>query len=115
IATNMSNFAKVLEPPNQEAGAEYAGLHNVYRFACKAVAGLLFGWLLTRTHPKASLLATALIYTTSVVWALVVTGAWYHAAFLVFGAGELFGAYAPNYILSASRKGDIRRNMAIVT
>ncbi|MBI1916885.1 MAG: hypothetical protein HYS12_19430 [Planctomycetes bacterium] len=98
-----------------EVSEEHAGLHNTFRFACKAVAGLLFGWLLTRTHPKASLLATAVIFTASVVWALVVTGPWYHAAFLVYGAGELFGAYSPNYILSASRKGDIRRNMAIVT
>jgi hypothetical protein len=94
---------------------EHAGLHNFLRFACKAVAGLLFGWLLTKTHPKAGLLATSTIFTASVVWALVVTGPWYHAAFLVYGAGELVGAYAPMYILSVSRKSDIRRNMAIVT
>ncbi len=111
ISPNMTLYTKALgELPEQ-----YAGLHNTFRFACKAVAGLLLGWLLMKSHPKAGLLATSLVYTASVVWALVVTGSWYHAAFLIYGAGELVGVYAPNYILSASRKGDIRRNMAIVT
>jgi len=111
ISSNMNLYTKALGGLPKE----YAGLHNTFRFGCKAVAGLLLGWLLLKTHPKAGLLATAVVYTAAVVWALVVTGPWYHAAFLIYGAGELFGAYAPNYILSASRKGDIRRNMAIVT
>src|SRR5262249_11725982 len=76
--------------------------------------GLLLGWLLAKTHPKAGLLATSLVFTGSVLWALFVTGPWYHASFMIYGAGELVGVYAPNYILSASRPADIRRNMAIV-
>jgi hypothetical protein len=35
--------------------------------------------------------------------------------FGIYGAGELVGAYAPNYFLSASRTEDMRRNMAFVT
>src|SRR5262245_13730358 len=111
ISSNMNLYTKALG----ELPKEYAGLHNTFRFGCKAVAGLPLGWLLLKTHPKAGLLATSLVYTAAVVWALVATGPWYHAAFLIFGAGELVGVYAPNYILSASRRRDIRRNMAIVT
>jgi MFS family permease len=46
---------------------------------------------------------------------MAATGKLYLVAFGLYGAGELVGVYAPNYILSASAPGEIRRNMAIVT
>lgn len=98
-----------------ELPAQYAGLQNTLRFGCKAIAGLFLGWLLTKTSPRAGLLATSAIYLVAVLWPLFVTGPWYHAAFVIFGAGELVGVYAPNYILSASRQEEMRRNLAIVT
>jgi MFS family permease len=58
---------------------------------------------------------TTSLYVAAMGWALLVTGPWYLIAFGIYGAGELVGVYAPNYILSASRSGEIRRNMAIVT
>lgn len=112
IPSNLNLYTKEVAG---ELPAQYAGLQNTLRFACKAVAGLLLGWLLTRTSPRAGLLATAAIGVAAVLWPLAVTGPWYHAAFVIFGAGELVGVYAPNYILSASRKQDMRRNLAIVT
>jgi hypothetical protein len=93
----------------------YAGFQNALRFAFKVVAGVLLGWLVTRTNPKAGVVATSCLFVASQVWAIVATGTWYLVAFGLYGAGELIGVYAPNYILSASRPSQIRRNMALVS
>jgi hypothetical protein len=93
----------------------HAGYQNAMRFGFKVFAGLLLGLVLTLTNPKAGLLLTAFTFVGSVVWAMVAPPAGYLLVFGLYGAGELVGAYAPNYILSASRKEDLRRNMAFVT
>lgn len=111
ITANMNLYSKLALSADP---ADYAGYQNALRFAFKMVAGLLLGWLLTKTHPRASLLATGSIFVASQIWAFFVSGPWYLVAFGIYGAGELVGVYAPNYILSASRKADIRRNMALV-
>jgi len=85
------------------------------RFGFKVAAGAAFGQLLIRTHPRAGLLATALVYVVAPLWAAIATGPWYLLAFGIFGAGELVGVYAPNYLVSASRTADLRRNMAFMT
>ncbi len=95
--------------------AAYAGWQNTLRFGVKALAGLGLGWLLWRTTPRAGLLATATFYLAAQLWALAATGLWYLPAFALYGAGELIGVYGPNYVLSASRRADIRRNMALVS
>ena len=112
IASNLNLYSQqVLDI----APAEVAGLQNSLRFGCKAVAGLFLGWLLTRSNPKLGMLVTATIFLSALVWAMFANGSWYSGAFLLYGAGELIGVYAPNYILSASAPSDIRRNMALVT
>ena len=97
------------------APSQYAGVQNMLRFGLKVVAGSLLGLFLTRTSPRAGMLATATIFFSAMLWAMFVTGPWYLVAFGLHGAGELIGVYAPNYIVSASRKDDLRRNMAFVT
>ncbi len=94
---------------------KYAGVQNMLRFGFKVIAGSLLGWLLTRTNPRAGLLATSSIFLLAQIWAIFVTGPWYLVAFGIHGAGELVGVYAPNYILSASRRDQMRRNMAFMT
>ncbi len=94
---------------------KYAGVQNMLRFSFKVVAGALLGWVLTRTNAKVGILATASILFFALVWAMFVTGPWYLVAFGIHGAGELVGVYAPNYIVSASRRDQLRRNMAFVT
>ncbi len=94
---------------------KYAGLQNMLRFGFKAVAGGFLGWMLTRTNPRAGILATATICLASQIWAMLVTGPWYLAAFVIFGAGELIGVYSPNYMVSASKTNDLRRTMAFAT
>ena len=82
------------------------------RFATKAVAGMLLGLLLAKTFPLAGMLATGCMLCLAPLYALVATGFAYLATFQIYGAGELFGVYAPNYILTASRRRYLRRNMA---
>lgn len=94
---------------------KYAGVQNMLRFGFKVVAGAMLGWLLTRTNPRVGILATASIFLLAQIWAMCVTGPWYLIAFGIHGAGELVGVYAPNYIVSASRRDQLRRNMAFVT
>ncbi len=94
---------------------KYAGVQNSLRFGFKVVAGALLGWLLTRTNPRAGILATSAVFLAAQVWAMFVTGPWYLVAFGIYGAGELVGVYAPNYIVSASRRDDLRRNTAFFT
>jgi MFS family permease len=93
----------------------HAGYQNAARFFFKMMAGLSLGWLLTRTNPKIGLLATGLTFLASVLLAMVATAETYLLVFGIYGAGELVGVYAPNYILSASRPEDMRRNMAFTT
>jgi hypothetical protein len=95
--------------------ADYAGVQNMLRFGFKMAAGLLLGWLLTRTNPRAGVLTTAGLLILSQIWAITASGSQYLVAFGLFGAGELVGAYAPNYLVSASRKDELRRNMAFAT
>jgi hypothetical protein len=94
---------------------KYAGVQNMLRFSFKVVAGAILGFVLTRTNPRAGILATASIFLVAQIWAMCVTGPWYLVAFGLHGAGELVGVYAPNYIVSASRADQLRRNMAFVT
>jgi len=71
--------------------------------------------MLTRTHPKAGLIMTACIFVVAQFWAIGAVGQIYLVAFGIYGAGELVGVYAPNYMLSATPKRKIRRTMALVT
>lgn len=94
---------------------KFAGVQNMLRFSFKVVTGATLGWLLTRTNPRIGILATSGIFLVAQIWAMFVTGPWYLVAFGIHGAGELVGVYAPNYIVSASRRDQLRRNMAFVT
>lgn len=112
IPSNMNLYAR--EALGDDP-ARFAGVQNMLRFGFKVVAGLTLGWLLTKTHPKGGIIATGAIFFLGQIWAMCVTGPWYLLASGLHGAGELIGVYAPNYIVSASSKNDLRRNMAFVT
>lgn len=88
------------------------GMQSFLRFGSKAIAGALLGLLLARTNPRATLLATTGILVASMCWAIWSSGWWYMATFGLLGAGELFGAYYPNYITTASEKRFVRVNIA---
>lgn len=112
IPSNMNLYAKEALGDLPE---KYAGVQNLLRFSFKVVAGTLLGWVLTRTNPRFGIITTSSIFVLAQIWAMFVTGPWYLVASGIHGAGELIGVYAPNYIVSASRRDQLRRNMAFVT
>ena len=112
IPSNMNLYSSEALGDSPE---KFAGVQNMLRFSFKVVAGLFLGWLLMKTNPRTGILATSLIFLCSQIWAFVMTGPWYLVAFGLHGAGELVGVYAPNYMVSASRRADLRKNMAFVT
>ena len=95
-----------------ETLATTMGTQNFLRFGFKAVAGVLLGWLLTRTHPQAMLLTTTSILLIGMGWVLNSSGQWYLISFGLLGAGELYGVYFPNYIATSSAKSHVRTNIA---
>ncbi len=111
----MVNIALYTKEVTGQPTADYAGYQNSLRFGFKVVAGFTLGWLLTRTHPKAGMLATGSLCLAAVVWALMAPGEWFLLSFGIMGAGELFGIYYPNYILNCSPKSRMRRNMAFTS
>ncbi len=112
IVTNMSLYT-----PHVLSGAtdDWVGYQYAARFFFKGVAGLILGWLLTRSNPRTGILVTGVLFVASQVWALFVPGEAWLLAFGIYGAGELVGVYAPNYILAASPPRRLRLNMAYVT
>jgi MFS family permease len=109
ILDNVSMHAKDVLG---EDSARTMGTQNFLRFAFKAVTGGLLGWLLAKTNPKATLLTTTAILLFGMAWALNASGRWYLISAGLLGAGELFGAYFPNYVATASAKSQVRANIA---
>ncbi|MCY2966622.1 MAG: hypothetical protein NT069_23835 [Planctomycetota bacterium] len=111
ILENVSLYAK--EVLNKQIG-DTQGIQGFLRFSFKSVAGMGLGWLLSKSNPKMTLLATTGILLFGMGWALNSSGYWYLLTFGLLGAGELFGAYFPNYVATASSKSSVRANIALL-
>src|SRR5262249_34351292 len=112
IGPNMTLYTEVATGTPSD---QYVGYQLALRFSFKVMSGLFVGWLLTRTHPKASMLATASFGLSGIVWALLVPGEWFLLGFGLLGAGELFGVYLTNYIMCCSTKIQTRRNVGFAS
>lgn len=109
IMNNMSLYAR---ETLGEAPEKYAGVQLALRFGFKCVMGFGLGWLVTKIHARATLMATTSICIAGIVWALFVPGQWYLLGFGLLGAGELFYVYYLNYIVSSSPPERMRENTA---
>ena len=109
IMNNMSLYAR---ETLGEAPEKYAGVQLALRFGFKCLMGFGLGWLVTRMHARASLLATTSICIAGIAWALFVPGKWYLLGFGLLGGGELFYVYYLNYIVSCSKPERMRENTA---
>lgn len=108
IFSNVSLHAKTILGETSDT----MGIQSFLRFGCKAIAGGMLGLLLSRFNPRATLVATTGTLLIGMIWALNSSGWWFMATFGLLGAGELFGAYFPNYLATASEKKFVRINMA---
>jgi len=112
VQTNMSLFTQEAVGRMSE---DLVGYQLTLRFSFKILGGFLLGWLLSRTNPKAPLLATVGLQIVGVLWVLFAPGYWFMLAFGINGAGELFGVYYMNYPVQSSPKWQVRRNIAFLT
>jgi hypothetical protein len=64
---------------------------------------------------RAPLAATVLLTGGAMGWSWIFRGYAYLGAFALMGAGELGGAYFPNYMISISPLADGPRNLSILT
>jgi hypothetical protein len=92
--------------------ADLAGYQNTWRYFCKGAAGLFFGWLLTRTSPRALVIVTTTVGLAGFAWVLVTPPSLFLLSFGLVGAGQLFGIYITNYILCCAPAAQMRRYMA---
>lgn len=94
--------------------ADSVGAQQFLRFGFKAVAGALLGVLLAKVNPRATLLATTSVLLLGLCWTLSTASndRLFLVSFGILGAGELFGAYFPNYVATASAKKYVRINIA---
>jgi uncharacterized membrane protein len=112
IMNNMSLYAR---ETLGEAPEKYAGIQLALRFGFKSLMGFGLGWLVTRMHARASLMATTSICIAGIAWALFVPGKWYLLGFGLLGGGELFYVYYLNFIVSCSKPERMRENTAYTT
>jgi MFS family permease len=108
----MNNLSLYARDAIGEAAEQHAGLQLTLRFGFKSLAGLALGWIVSRLHARASLLATTGLCLAGVVWGMMVPGKWYLFSFGLLGAGELFYVYYMNYIVGCSSPQRIRENTA---
>jgi MFS family permease len=93
---------------------DVAGAILALRFGTKSLAGFLLGMLALRKGVKAPMLCTALLLAFALVWAASVRGWSYLFTFGLIGAGELGGAYFPNYLIALSTLASNPRNQAVL-
>ncbi|WP_040591635.1 MFS transporter [Schlesneria paludicola] len=112
IGNNMTLYTKEVLGVAPET---LVGYQLALRFGFKIGSGLCMGALLAYAGPRATMLVTALCSVAGVVWAMLVPGYWFMLSFGLLGAGELFGVYMTNYILSCSPKSHTRSNMGFAS
>jgi MFS family permease len=95
--------------------SDFSALTMAIRFGCKAVGGFLLGWLAVRAGLRGGVLGCIVLLAAGSLWAWLVPGLGYLFAFGLLGAGELGGAYFPNYVSSLSTPAESTRNLALMT
>src|SRR5262249_54585811 len=80
--------------------ADFSALIMAIRFGCKAVGGFLLGLIAVRAGLRVGVLGCIVLLAAGSAWAWLVPGFGYLFAFGLLGAGELGGAYLPNYVSS---------------
>ncbi len=110
--SNLSLYAKLAigrEPK------ELSGLMMALRFGFKALGGFALGAMALRWGVRAPVTATVLLLGGAILWAWTIPGYLYLLAFGFMGAGELGGAYFPNYVVASSSIATGARNLSLLT
>lgn len=112
ITSNLALYAK--EAMNRDP-ADFSGWIMAIRFGGKAMGGFALGWIAVRYGLRGGALGCIALLALGSAWAWGTPGMVYLFAFALIGAGELGGAYLPNYVGSMSAPSESTRNFAIIT
>ncbi|MGH9396677.1 MAG: hypothetical protein ACRD18_07480 [Terriglobia bacterium] len=112
VMPNLSLFTK--QALGREP-AELSGFIMAIRFGGKSLGGFALGVLALRRGVRAPVLGSVLLVGLGILWAWIVPGYVFLAAFALIGAGELGGAYFPNYVIAVSSPEACARNLSILT
>lgn len=112
--STMTNLSLYIRIAVRREPKELSGLIMALRFGAKAVAGFLLGKTSERWGPRVPAAATISFLGVSMVWAWLTPGYPYLAAFGLMGAGELGGAYLPNYQVAISSPTSGARNLSLL-
>ena len=100
--SSMPNLSLYTRQAMGREPKEFSGLVMALRFGFKSVAGFLLGMLALRRGIRSPVTTTVLLVGAGIAWAWLVPGYGYLLSFGLLGAGELGGAYLPNYVVSIS-------------
>lgn len=93
---------------------ELSGAIMALRFGFKAIAGFGLGALALRRGVRAPIVASAVLFIASLMWAWVVPGYLYLLSFGLMGAAELGAAYFLNYVIEASTAANTAQNLSLL-
>ncbi len=113
--SGISNLALFSPHATHKDPADLAGAMMALRFGCKAIAGLILGSIALRWGMRASVITTSVFLVIGFGWGWLVPGLAFLLAFGFMGAGELGGAYIPNYGLTLARPEFGVRALSILT
>ncbi len=94
---------------------DLSGVIMALRFGCKSLGGYALGSIALRWGLRYSVLASCWLLAAATIWGWTVPGYAFLLAFGLLGAGELGGAYIPNYCLALSSPQATARNVALLT
>jgi MFS family permease len=109
---NLSLFSKEAVGRDPK---DLSGLVMALRFGFKSLGGYLLAVITIRWGVRVPLLVTLGLLGTATLWGWVVPGYSYLLAFGLMGAGELGGAYFPNYMVAVSPLACGARNQALLS
>ena len=109
----MSNLSLYTREAVGRDPKDLSGIIMALRFGFKAVGGFVLGGIAIRWGVRAPLAVCVVLVGGSLVWAWIAPGYGYLLAFGFMGAGELGGAYFPNYQVTLSTPAMGTRDLAM--
>ena len=95
--------------------AEISGVAMALRFGFKSLGGFMLGTIALKYGHKSPLIVAVLLLGAAPIWVWSVHGVYFLFAFGLMGAGELGGAYFPNYGVTLSTPTTGAVNLAILS
>jgi hypothetical protein len=115
-ALNTSpNLALYAKHAIESGPKDVSGLIMALRFGCKSIGGYALGALALRKGIRTSVVMCSVLLGAGILWGWIMPGYAFLFAFGLIGAGELGGAYIPNFGVALSHPETTARNISLLT